>query len=106
LVETLIRSRHNDPIRAAIAATTLDLDAVAAHLAAQADVAGWARVIGADLLPPPLPARAATDSGLDAASARPPMPPMDVLRRIPAEQARYDRWRHLWAELSADPTPT
>jgi hypothetical protein len=103
LVETLIRSRHDDPIRAAIAATTLDLDAVAAHLTAHADVAGWASVIGADLLPPP-PPTAADDGGTsESAPARPPMPPMDVLRRIPADQARYDRWRQLWAELATDP---
>lgn len=53
-VETLIRSRHRDPVRAAIAATTLDIDAVAAELTARSDVAGWAKAIGADLLPPPV----------------------------------------------------
>ncbi len=68
---------------------------------------GWARVIGADLLPPatpdgdgepdaePEPATPPTLSG--------PMPPADVLRRVPQDQASYDRWRRLWAELKADP---
>ena len=41
-VETLIRSRHQDPVRAVIAATTLDIDAVAAELTAQSNVVGWA----------------------------------------------------------------
>ena len=102
-VETLIRSRHSDPVRAAIAATTLDIDAVAAALTAQADVAGWARVIGADLLPPPPPSDAQDGREPGATPAGPAMPPMDVLRRIPADQARYDRWRQLWAELATDP---
>jgi hypothetical protein len=102
-VETLIRSRHADPVRAAIAATTLDIDAVAAALTAQADVAGWARVIGADLLPLPLPTIAADIGQHSATPVGPPMPPMDVLRRIPADPARYDRWRQLWAQLATDP---
>nr|BFE56401.1 hypothetical protein GCM10020063_009270 [Dactylosporangium thailandense] len=104
-VETLIRSRHEDPVRAAIAATTLDIDAVAAALSAHADVIGWARVIGADLVPPPLAAAVNGDSdGLDAApTVGQAMPPTDVLRRIPTNQAAYDRWRQLWAELAAEP---
>jgi hypothetical protein len=112
-VETLIRSRHQDPVRAAIAATTLDIDAVAAQLTAQSDVVGWAQAIGADLLPPqlptPVPDRAVdiADGGgeLDAVQpsiATAPMPPTDVLRRVPTSQDAYDRWRELWAELAAD----
>ncbi len=105
-VETLIRSRHDDPVRADIAATTLDLDAVAAALTTQADVPGWARVIGADLTPPAAPI---LDSDPDAAQTPTaglpagPMPPADVLRRVPQDQASYDRWRQLWAELKANP---
>ncbi|GAA4259953.1 hypothetical protein [Dactylosporangium darangshiense] len=106
-VETLIRARHDDPVRADIAATTLDLDAVAAELSAQADVPGWAHVIGADLLPPPLPDTDADPDAERGAAGLPalagPMPPADVLRRVPQDQASYDRWRHLWAELKADP---
>jgi len=102
-VETLIRSRHDDPIRAAIAATTLDIDAVAAALTAQADVTGWARVIGADLLPP-LPLSGVPDGREpDVMPVGPPLPPTDVLRRIPTNQAAYDRWRQLWSELADDP---
>lgn len=106
-VETLMRSRHDDPVRADIAATTLDLDAVAVALTTQTDVAGWARVIGADLLPP-----APSDTGADPDAEREPgalpvlagpMPPADVLRRVPQDQASYDRWRQLWAELKANP---
>ena len=112
-VETLIRSRHKDPVRAAIAATTLDIDAVAAELTARADVAGWARVIGADLLPPHQSpadtARADPGGSSELASGRAvlpspaSMPRTDVLRRVPTNQQAYDRWRHLWAELAADP---
>jgi hypothetical protein len=111
-VETLVRSRHSDPVRAAIATTTLDIDAVAAELTAHADVAGWARVIGADLLPPQPPAPADDtaipgDIGLGAsASARHSTPRTlrtDVMRRVPTSQDAYDRWRQLWAELAADP---
>lgn len=111
-VETLIRSRHKDPVRAAIAATTLDIDAVAAQLTAHADVAGWARVIGADLLPPPsAPAERPALAPVGGSDLEPsaalamaaPMPPTDVLRRVPTKQPAYDRWRQLWAELAADP---
>jgi hypothetical protein len=103
-VQMLIRSRHDDPVLADIAATTLDLDAVAATLVAQSDVTGWARLIGADLQPPP----AADVAGHDAAPELPtgPLPPADVLRRVPQDQAAYDRWRQLWAELEADPAVT
>ena len=108
-VQTLIRSQHDDPVRAAIAATTLDIDAVAAALTARADVAGWARVIGADLLPPALPETAVTDQQADRAHSAitvfsAPLPPADVLRRVPQDQASYNRWRQLWGELKADPT--
>ena len=107
-VQTLIRSRHDDPVRASIAATTLDIDAVAAALTRRADVAGWARVIGADLLPPATP-ETATDLHADRAHSAAtvqstPLPPADVLRRVPQDQASYNRWRQLWAELNADPT--
>nr|WP_152332187.1 hypothetical protein [Micromonospora purpureochromogenes] len=106
-VETLIRSRHDDPVRAAIAATTLDIDAVAVALTAQADVPGWARVIGAGLLPPAPPDRDTEPDAEREPAALPamsgPMPPADVLRRVPQDQASYDRWRQLWAELKADP---
>ena len=110
-VETLIRSRHRDPVRAAIAATTLDIDAVATELTAQADVAGWARVIGADLLPPEPPstpdnARASESRSIttDLAPARiHPTLRTDVMRRVPINQEAYDRWRQMWAELAAHP---
>jgi hypothetical protein len=105
-VETLIRSRHSDPVRAAIAATTLDIDAVAVQLTAQADVAGWARVIGADLLPPQPPSTPDTAGQVAAtAEASSPQPRLrtDVMRRVPINQEAYDRWRQLWAELAAHP---
>ncbi|MCG5446217.1 hypothetical protein NIE79_004785 [Micromonospora sp. NIE79] len=107
-VETLIRSRHDDPVRADIAATTLDLDAVAADLTAHADVTGWARVIGADLRPPPVPLPGVggdvdADPERESVTVAGPMPPADVLRRVPQDQASYDRWRQLWADLKADP---
>jgi hypothetical protein len=108
-VDTLIRARHNDPVVAAIAATTLDIEAVAAELTARADVTGWATVIGANLAPPhpvadPTGAsgEASTQSG---PTARLPAPKLSaaVMRRIPVHQADYDRWRQMWAELATTP---
>lgn len=106
-VETLIRSRHQNPVVASIAATTLDIDAVAVELTARADVAGWAAVIGADLLPPARPTTSDTaghHGGGDLAVQAAPSPALrtDVMRRVPINQEAYDRWRQLWAELSAD----
>ena len=107
-VEKLIRARHKDPVLAAIAATTLNIDAVSAQLTAQADVHGWARAIGVDLVPPALPGNAAKAPPVTNAHPEPTpdvvtMPPADVLKRVPTKQAEYDRWRQLWAELVADP---
>lgn len=110
-VEALIRSQHKNPVVAAIAATTLNIDAVAAELTAHADVSGWAQVIGADLLPPqppttPAGAHPAGDgdpAASAAATATAPMPGTDVLRRVPSSPEAYQRWRQLWAELATDP---
>ncbi|GAA3386365.1 hypothetical protein [Cryptosporangium minutisporangium] len=102
-IDALIRAQHADPIRAAIAVTTLDIDALAAALTARADVEGWARLIGADLLPPAPDDPPATDESRSGA-ARGPMPPADVLRRVPQDPASYQRWRQLWARLAADPS--
>lgn len=113
-VETLIRSRHDDPVRADIAATTLDVDALAAELTAHADIIGWARVIGADLAPPPVAGTPSTgddardrtpaDTALEGAvDVTPPLLPTDLMRRIPSSQEAYDQWRRLWAELADNP---
>jgi hypothetical protein len=111
-VESLIRAQHDDPILASIAATTLDIDALSAELTARSDIAGWARVIGYDLRAPQLPDRVdpQPDIAGDAAGqpSDPAVPyvanvPVDVLRRVPAKQAEYDRWRELWALLAANP---
>ncbi|GIF02013.1 hypothetical protein [Paractinoplanes rishiriensis] len=105
-VETLIRARHDDPTLAAIAATTIDIDAVAAALSAQADIDGWARAIGVDLVPPtPEPAAGATAPDLLALDAGPDMVelPKDVLRRVPVQQADYDHWRGIWQTWQQQP---
>lgn len=108
-VEQLIRSRHDNPVLASIAATTLDIDAVATALTTQADITGWARAIGTDLTPPRIPndAPVAVDNEPDLAedsSVTPgSVPPNHVLRTVPAKQAEYDRWRQLWAQLAAQP---
>jgi hypothetical protein len=39
----------------------------------------------------------------DLAGRRPQTLPVDVLRRVPADQAAYDRWRRLWARLRHEP---
>jgi hypothetical protein len=103
-VETLIRARHEDPVRAAIAATTLDIDAVAAELTTQADITGWANAIGADLIPPqPATPFAPPNDVRDASTTLALTLPTDVLRRVPTNQDAYNRWRNWWTELAADP---
>ncbi|EXG81977.1 hypothetical protein [Cryptosporangium arvum] len=94
-INKLIRARHQDPILAEIAVTTLDIDAISAALTAQSDSAAWARIIGAQLTPP------GTDR--NAPPPRGATPPADVLRRVPRDPASYERWRQLWAELRAGP---
>lgn len=87
-IERLIKSRHNDPIMADIAVTTLDLDAVAAELSAQADVEGWARTIGAELRPPaPEPQQAAALEQF----------------RVPTNAEALNRWRAIWVDMTAHP---
>ncbi len=104
-IEMLLRARHDDPVLASIAVTTIDIEAVAAHLRTLTDVQGWAVAIGARLVPPAPADEIATP--LPALDERPetavPLPPADVLRRVPTRQVEYDRWRQLWAELIADP---
>jgi hypothetical protein len=112
-VEALISARHDDPVLAAIAVTTLDIDAVSAALTTQADVDGWARAIGVDLVPPTVQPATSTsptspvtldlenDTGPDKAEL-----PKDVLRRVPVQQADYDQWRHIWNTWQRQPDNT
>jgi hypothetical protein len=110
-VETLIKARHDDPVVAEIAVTTLDIDAVAAALTAQADVDGWAGAIGVDLVPPTVETAISTtspatldlesDAGPDLAEL-----PKDVLRRVPVQQADYDQWRRIWQAWQRQPDDT
>jgi hypothetical protein len=105
-VEALIRARHDDPTLAAIAVTTLDIDAVATALSAQADIDGWARAIGVDLLPPtPEPPSGTATPDLSALDAAPDVAelPKDVLRRVPVQQNEYDQWRTIWRSWQQQP---
>lgn len=52
-VESAIRSSHDDPRMAEIAVSTLDLDRIAAELAATADYAGWAARLAPAVTAPP-----------------------------------------------------
>jgi hypothetical protein len=125
-IETDIKARHDDKIKAAIAVTTMDIGAIAAKLMALSDSDGWARSINAGLAPPPLPPapagrqthplpaapQQATDSAApgydlpqlaDPDLAAVPVPSSAVLRQIPAEQHRYDKWRQVWQAIAEDP---
>ncbi|GIH16119.1 hypothetical protein [Rugosimonospora africana] len=104
-VETLIRSRHKDPTIATIAVTTLDIQAVATTLAAQSDIAGWARAIAVDLAPPPVekPEPAVLPEDTDVV---PVEVPKDLLRRVPVQQADYQRWRDIWQQMLKTPDDT
>ena len=109
-IETLVRAMHNDPIRAEIAVTGMNLDDIANTTANLIDNNAWAAYIAHDLNPPP----AATDTPETAADERPApqttvvigpeVPGSDVLRRIPATPAGYAKWRDLWASILADQT--
>jgi hypothetical protein len=107
-IEALIRDRHENPILAEIATTTLDVDALAAELTARADINGWAQVIAYDLRAPQLPDNASSSPDDHPASHQPEQQrfapvPVDVLRRVPTKQADYDRWRTLWKLVQAIP---
>ncbi|NMO57888.1 hypothetical protein HH310_42840 [Actinoplanes sp. TBRC 11911] len=100
-IQKLIRAQHQDPTIAEIAATTLDVSAIAARLTESADIGGWARVIGADLTPPllapaDLPANEDVEQGIADL-------PKDILRRIPVKQPDYDQWRLVWEHWQRDP---
>jgi hypothetical protein len=100
-VEKLIRAQHDDPILASIAVATLDIDALAAQLTAQADIPGWAATIATKLNPPTPPADHATTGPV--LSGPPPVVPVDVLRTVPSKQEEYDRWRDLWTKIRHEP---
>lgn len=104
-VEKLVAARHDNPVLAAIAVTTLDIDAVAAALTARADVDGWARAIGVDLTPPTVDEPTSgpepdidLDNGQNVTAV-----PKDLLRRIPANQADYEQWRTIWQDWKQQP---
>ncbi|MBI1758157.1 MAG: hypothetical protein HYR62_02880 [Actinobacteria bacterium] len=112
-VDTLIRSRHDNPVLAAIAATTVDLDAIAAQLTAHSDVTGWARLIGANLRPPPPPATNPVATAGDPLTATEPTPPATPAPPIPAPPPRiptrpdtHDRWRAVWLDMLDHPDLT
>jgi hypothetical protein len=109
-VAALLRAQQSDPILADIAVTTMDIDALAAALTEQADIAGWAAAIGANLRPP----APTTTAGPHPAQGPAPTPeliddptdvalPADVMRRIPTRLAEYQQWRDWWADLQTEP---
>ncbi|GAA0475449.1 hypothetical protein Aca07nite_84310 [Actinoplanes capillaceus] len=104
-VEALIRARHDDPTLAAIAVTTLDIDAVASALSAQSDIDGWARAIGVDLVPPIPEPSSGTSTDQLALDAGPDMAelPRDILRRVPVQQNDYEQWRTIWHSWQQQP---
>jgi hypothetical protein len=96
-IDKMIQARHKDePLLAAIAATTTPVDEVADALMAMIDVDGWARAI-AELIQPP-------DSDPPAAGLRQDAP--DTARpHIPTQQPTYDRWREIWQAINTGANP-
>ncbi len=123
-IETLVRAMHNDPIRAEIAVTGMNLGDIAESTADLIDNNAWAAYIARDLNPPShgdtsalLPATQETksdaliedrrlngdedDEGGPASEA--PQWTEDgarTLQRVPVIQADYERWRELWSEMN------
>ena len=100
-IDKMIQARHEDnPLLAAIAATTTPVDDVADALMAMIDTSGWARAIAAELQPPdtdpPVSALRTADNG------QPHWPSTAVLRQIPTQQPAYDRWREIWQAIDDD----
>jgi hypothetical protein len=121
-IEAKIRARHQqDPILAAIAATTTPIDDIAQELLNMIDAHGWARVISAAIQPPatanapakqpdkPQPRRddARRDIGESPNTANNDAQivdlPTELARMTPANPGAYGRWRNLWAEISERP---
>jgi hypothetical protein len=101
-IDKMIQARHqDDPLLAAIAATTTPVDDVADVLVTLIDTAGWARAIAAEIQPPEsdlpsYPGFASPHHG------QPSWPSTAVLRQIPTQQKDYDRWREIWQAIEAD----
>ncbi|GAA4470941.1 hypothetical protein [Phytohabitans houttuyneae] len=123
-VERVVRADQADPLMAEIAVRTLDLDRLAAGLAQQVNYSSWvARLAPAvTALPATGQARrtwgrsgigddpAGTDSGepdplapAGDEAARSRQPPVDLMRHIPIQDEPYQRWRTVWADLTAHP---
>jgi hypothetical protein len=100
-IDKMIQARHEDnPLLAAIAATTTPVDDVADALMAMIDIEGWARAIAAEIQPPdtdpPVSELRTADNG------QPHWPSTAVLRQIPTLQPAYDRWREIWQAIDDD----
>lgn len=128
-IEAKIRARHqDDPILAAIAATTTPIDDVAQELMDMIDPHAWASVINADIQPPtPTPGLAAAlveretndedeieieaDGHEDNGAASDDGEqltglPAELAKMVPTNAGTYARWRALWAEISERPDAT
>jgi len=104
-IDKMIQARHQDnPLLAAIAATTTPVDDVADALMTTIDVEGWARAIAAEIQPPdtdpPVSELRTADHG------QPHWPSTAVLRQIPTQQPAYDRWREIWQAIDDDTNPS
>ncbi|WP_020519386.1 hypothetical protein [Catelliglobosispora koreensis] len=115
-LQTLIRQQHANPALAAVAISTVDIDAVAAQLTATSDVDTWVAVV-AGQISPPTPASPPTPPGpLDTNPHEPPAPygpqvavagwPKGILRRVPENTADYEKWRHIWHDITENSTDT
>ena len=122
-IDAKIRSRHADPILAAIAATTTPVDEVAEELMDMIDTRGWAESIRAEIDPPtPVLAIAAapaveqqdddgvpdTDDGDSEETEQTDQldQPVELARLVPTNPAAYRRWRTLWIEIGERPDAT
>lgn len=114
-IDAKIRSRHADPVLAAIAATTTRVDDVAQKLIDMSDAQGWALAISSEIHPPTaVPTQPSTTppDGLDRSdalsdSAEPALDlPPDISKAVPTNPTVVARWRAMWVEISERPHAT
>lgn len=116
VVEQIIRADHTDPLHAQVAASTYDMDRLAAEIEARADYAGWATRISQSLSPGPVdqPAQPQTTIGADPVTITavrvgpdteqaPPALPAPVSSRIADQTAAITLARDEPAEQTTDP---
>jgi hypothetical protein len=103
---TLLKAQHDDPNLANILVAAVPGDQLAADVAQLVDRSGWARMVAADLQPPPSNDTDTDDPDLDDTDPAEPWPqlPAALLREIPSRPDEYRRWHRIWTALRDDTT--